>query len=154
MELRNYLLIILCTAAVYIIVFIVLRLSGKKELSQLTIFEFVFVLLISEAVQNSMLLGKDDFASGIVALVTLFLLNYLFERQTFYNTKFFRLVEGNPVILLYKGKILHRHLRENRIRVEELEAAIRENGCLHEDEVEQAVLETDGHISIIPKNRK
>ena len=126
---NTYLDIILRSAAVYFFVFIAIRITGKKEISQLSIVDFVLVILVSNAVQNSMV-GPDTSLVGR-------------------NRKAKRLLEGVPVLLVYKGKRMDKNLASEKISNDELDAAIRAHGILSTDHVAMAVLETNGLISVI-----
>jgi uncharacterized membrane protein YcaP (DUF421 family) len=131
------------------IVFAIL-IFGKKELSQISIIDLVFILLISNSVQNAMINGDwESLWMGIIASSTLFLFNWLFKLLEFDSRFFNRLIEGQPVMLIYEGKVLDKNLTRERITVNELLAAVREHGVAHVSEVSTAVLEMDGNISVV-----
>ena len=146
----NFINIVVCTGAIYIFITLAIRIFGKKELSQLSVSDLVFVLLISNAVQNAMV--NSDFNSlwgGLIAASTLFVLNYLFKYLTFLSPKLSRLLEGEPVILVTEGKVIDSNLKKLKITINELLEAIREHGVADIREVNLAILEVDGNISII-----
>jgi len=140
----------LFTTAIYLLVILLMRLSGKKELAQLTIFDFVFVLLISEATQNAMLQGADDFATGLVAAVTLFILSNALDYAMFKMKKFYTVMEGTPSLLYYKGKWMEENLSKSRIRKETVLSAARKEGFDNIEAVKTIIVENDGNFSIIP----
>jgi uncharacterized membrane protein YcaP (DUF421 family) len=144
-----YLAIILSSTAVYFFIIIAFRIMGKKELAQLSIFDLVFVLLISNAVQNAMLVGDNTLQGGLIAAATLFVLNYLLKLLLYYFPGFNKIITGNEVLLVYKGKIYTENLKRTHITVAELEEAVREHGISEIRKVDLAVLEVDGNISVL-----
>lgn len=146
---KDYLLIVGSTAVIYIFIILFLRLFGKKELAQLSVFDLVFVLLISNAVQNAMVGDNTTLWGGLTAAGTLFLLNYGIKYLLYNFPKLGYVVQGKEVLLVYKGKIKNDNLRKTRLTVEELEEAMREHGVSEIRKVDLAMLEVDGNISIL-----
>ena len=144
--------IILRSTTVYICIVLFIRLFGKKEISQLSIIDLVFILLISNSVQNSMVGNNTSLQGGLIAAVSLFIVNSLLRTLIFKSKKAEQFLEGSPVILIYEGKVLKNHLAEQRITMYELEASVREHGVKSIDEVNLAILEIDGNISILSDN--
>lgn len=147
----EYLNIALRAVSVYLFILIAIRIFGKKELSQLSTSDLVLILLISNAVQNAMVGPDTSLGGGFVAAAALFLVNYLFKQGLFFFPKFNRTVEGDETMLVYKGNIIDEHLRKERITLNELQAVIREHGVADVKDVELAILERDGNISIVSK---
>ncbi len=139
------------SAAIYIIVLVGLRLLGKSHMSQLSILDFVLVLLLSNAVQNAMVGNDSSLTGGIVAAVTLLLLNYVLTFLLFRFRKADVLLEGSPTLLIHDGHVLLEHLDREKLTVEELTRVIREHGIEHLSEVKNATMELDGTISVIPR---
>lgn len=148
---NTYLDIILRTLSVYAFIFIAIRVTGKKEISQLSIVDFVLVILVSNAVQNSMVGPDNSLTGGLVAAAVLFSVDYAIKMFIYKNKKVKRLLEGEPVMLVYKGKKIVQNLKKEKISDEELEESIRAHGISTIDEVELAIMETNGIISIIEK---
>ena len=144
-----YLLIVLSSIAVYIFIIVAIRFFGKKELSQLSVFDLVFILLISNAVQNAMVLGNETLYGGLAAALSLFIVNYILKRLQLRFPKFGKLVQGDAIMLVYHGKIIPSHLRMAGISEEEVIQAIREHGVASVSEVDLAVFEVDGNISVL-----
>jgi uncharacterized membrane protein YcaP (DUF421 family) len=144
--------VILRVAVVYLFLIVVLRLSGKREVGQMSILELIVVLLISDAVQNSMVGDNTSLWAGPLAVLTLLGLDYGLNWLTRRSKTLRKAIEGEPRLLIRDGRVLRRALREEKLDVDELEAAVRAHGLAHVDEVREAVLETDGSISIIPMN--
>ncbi len=138
------------TAAVYLVILAGLRLSGKREMGQLTVFDLVVLLLLASAVQNAMIGADTSLAGGIVAALVLLVLNSLVARLRLRWPRLRRAVEGSPTLLVLHGSVIIDHLRREGLDQQTLEAAIREHGVATLDQVEMAVLETDGSISIVP----
>lgn len=144
--------IVLRSAAVYLCIVIFIRIFGKKELSQLSVIDFVFILLISNSVQNAMVGNSTSLQGGLIAAGTLFLINAVFRYLIYKFKPIEKFLEGEAVILVYKGKVNHKNLDKERITVEELHASIREHGIHDVSEVDIAILETDGNISVLSDN--
>lgn len=140
------------TVAVYLFIVLFLRIFGKKELAQLSVVDLVFILLISNSVQNAMVGPDTSLTGGLVAAGALFITNfifkYLFRKLPFIN----RLIQGEPIMLIYKGVVKNGNLKQVQMSLEELEAAIREHGVEHINQVDLAIFEVDGNISVLSKN--
>jgi uncharacterized membrane protein YcaP (DUF421 family) len=141
--------IILRTAIVYFVILIGIRLTGKREIGQMTPFDLALLLLISNAVQNAMTGPDTSVSGGIVAAATLLLLNAAVTRVVWKNRKVRKFVEGTPTLLIRHGKIIHEHLDKERITADALTQALREHGVASVEEVSVAVLEIDGSISVL-----
>lgn len=151
---NSYLNIIVSSTAVYLFITIAIRLFGKKELTQLSVLDIVFVLLISNAVQNAMVGQDTSLVGGILAAATLFTINYIFKYILFRSQKLTHLLEGEPVILVSEGKINDKNLQKIQISTDELLEAIREHGVKDINDVNLAILEIDGNISILSHDYK
>lgn len=138
--------------AVYLFIVIAIRIFGKREITQLSVIDLVFILLISNAVQNAMVGTDVSLVGGIVAAAALFAVNAVLGILLYKSKKLSHLLQGEDVMLVYKGRTLEKHLRESGISHEELEQAIREHGVADIKDVNLAVLETDGTISILSKS--
>jgi uncharacterized membrane protein YcaP (DUF421 family) len=144
--------VILRTVSVYLFVIVALRIFGKKELSQLSVIDLVFILLISNSVQNAMVGPDSTLAGGLVAAGSLFLLNFLLKNLLYRSPLISRLLQGEPVMLVHRGKMLKANLEREKISFEELQTAIREHGVPGIEDVDLAVLEPDGNISILSQD--
>jgi uncharacterized membrane protein YcaP (DUF421 family) len=142
--------IVLRTAAIYLIVLIGLRLAGKREIGQMTVFDLVVLLLLANAVQNAMVGPDTSLAGGMLAAVVLLVLNATVARLRLRWPRLRRLVEGTPTLLVLHGEVIPAHLRREGVDQETLEAALREHGVADLGDVEMAVLEIDGSISVVP----
>ena len=141
--------IIFRSAIVYLVVLLGVRLSGKREVGQMTPFDLTLLLLISNSVQNAMTGSDSTLTGGIVAALTLLLMNYLVAEMAGVNRRFRKMVEGQPTLLVHKGKIISEHMTKERVSMDQLERALREHGIGNYHDVALAVLEVDGSISCL-----
>ena len=139
---------------VYLFIVIAIRIFGKREITQLSVIDLVFILLISNSVQNAMVGPNTTLLGGLAAALALFVVNTLLGMLLFKSKKLSNLLQGESIMLIYKGKVLKKHLTEAGISMDELEQAIREHGVENAEKVDLAVLETDGNISILSDNYK
>ncbi|HWC65598.1 MAG TPA: YetF domain-containing protein [Thermoanaerobaculia bacterium] len=136
-------------AIVYAAVLVGLRLSGKREIGQMTPFDLVLILLIANAVQNAMIGNDNSLAGGLVAAAALIVLNFSVGRAARRWMPLGRLVKGHASVLVDRGIVVEDHLRREGIARDELMAALREHGVGSLDDVRLAVLEVDGSISVL-----
>lgn len=142
---------ILRAVVVYTVVLGMVRLSGKRALGQITPFDVLLIVLLGNAVQNA-LLGKDtSLGGGLLLAATLILLNYGVGWLTTRSRRAETLVEGEPVLIARDGKLLASVLRREMVTRADFEAALRQQGCLDVRDVDMALLEINGHITIVPK---
>jgi uncharacterized membrane protein YcaP (DUF421 family) len=153
-QLNDYLIIALSSIAVYAFMILAIRLFGKKELAQLSVIDLVFILLISNAVQNAMVGNNTSLSGGLVAAASLFIVNYLFKQLLYHFPSFSKFLQGESIMLVYKGKMKIDNMHRTQISHEELLEAIREHGVQSIADVDLAVLELDGNISILSDNFK
>ena len=141
--------IVIRCVSVYIFMLLAIRLSGKKELSQLNTIDIVLILLISNSVQNAMVGNNTSLEGGLVAAAVLFFLNFVLKKWLFKNNKLRELILDKPEILIHNGKMDFNNLSKLNITNEELQEAMREHGVERYRDVALAMLEVDGNISII-----
>lgn len=146
---NEYLPIIISSITVYLFIVIAIRIFGKKELSQLSVIDLVFILLISNAVQNAMVGNNTSLGGGLVAAASLFLVNYLLKILAYKFPMFNKALQGQAIMLVYKGKTIEKNLEKARFSQEELLEAIREHGVSSLQEVDLAILEVDGNVSVL-----
>jgi uncharacterized membrane protein YcaP (DUF421 family) len=149
---NNYIQIILSSIAVYLFIIIAIRLFGKKELSQLSVIDLVFVLLISNSVQNAMVGSDTTLIGGLIAAGSLFIVNYAFKQFIYHFPKFSKFIQGESVLLIYDGVPNEKNIANSMITMDELMEAIREHGVSRIEDVNLAILEVDGNISILTNN--
>lgn len=143
--------IVLRTMIVYVSVFGLLRIAGKRELGQMSVSDLVVILVIANAVQNSLNGGDTSLTGGLVSAATLVAMNLLIDRFGKRIPVFSRFVVDEPTLLFQEGKPIMEHMERENISIEEIEMSAREHGILDLEQVSAAILEPDGSISIIPK---
>jgi uncharacterized membrane protein YcaP (DUF421 family) len=141
--------IALRTGVIYLVVLIGVRLSGKREVGQMTPFDLTLLLLISNSVQNAMTGPDTSLLGGVVAAATLLLVNYVVGELSGVNRRFRKLVEGQPSLLVHDGQVIDAHMAKEHVSRDDLERALREHGIANAKDVALAVLEVDGSISCL-----
>ena len=141
--------IVLRTGVIYLLVLIGVRLSGKREVGQMTPFDLTLLLLLSNSVQNAMTGPDTSLLGGVIAATTLLIVNYLVADVAGASRRFRKLVEGEPSLLVHDGTIIESHMAKERVSMDELHRALREHGINGLDQVALAVLEVDGSISCL-----
>jgi uncharacterized membrane protein YcaP (DUF421 family) len=141
--------IVVRVAVVYLVLIVLLRLSGRRELGQLTPLDLLGMLLLSETV--SPVLSGDDTSlpGGLTAAATLLVLVALVGRASYRSRRLERWIDGDPVPLVAQGRVDHAALARHRISDRELASALRKQGVASPDQVQLAMLEPDGTISVI-----
>jgi uncharacterized membrane protein YcaP (DUF421 family) len=125
---NNYFEIIIRCVAVYLFIVISIRVFGKKELAQLSVIDLVFILLISNSVQNAMIGSDTSLGGGLIAAISLFIINYILKWIFYKNKAASELIHGKALLLIYKGDVQLSLLEKAEITIEELTAAVREYG--------------------------
>jgi uncharacterized membrane protein YcaP (DUF421 family) len=136
---------------VYILFLAALRLSGKRELGQFTIFDLTFLLLAANALQPAITGPDSSVTAALIIVVTFFILNRLVAFGRHRSPILRRLLDYPPSTIARNGKWVQRAVDQEGLDVDDLDAAIREHGLESIDDVQLAVLEHDGSISIVPK---
>jgi len=151
---NEYINIIFCSASVYFFILIAIRISGRTELTQLSVIDLVFILLISNAVQNAMVGPNTSLLGGLTAASALFVVNFILKQLMFRSKRLSRFLQGEEIMLIYQGVLNNKNMRRARLTVEELQEAVREHGVSDIKDVNLAVLEVDGNISILSNDYK
>jgi len=141
--------IALRTGVIYLLVLIGIRLSGKREVGQMTPFDLVLLLLLSNSVQNAMTGPDTSVLGGAVAATVLLMLNFIVAELSGGNRRFRKFIQGQPSLLVHDGQIIAAHMAKEHVSMDELERSLREHGVAHYQDVALAVLEVDGSISIL-----
>ena len=153
-SLSTLLEIILRSTIIYFVVLLGIRLTGKREVGQMTPFDLVLLLLIANVVQNAMTGPDTSLIGGLVGAVTLLCINAVMGRLVWRNRRLNRLVEGTPTLLIHSGNLLRENLQREQITVQELHQALREHGVASTSDVYLATLEIDGSISVLRNDEK
>jgi len=140
--------LVLRAVAVYLFVLILIRMSGKRQLGQMSATEFVALLLISNAVQNAMNGGDNSLGAGLLLAVVLVAVSWGIAWINFRSRRIRSIFEGTPTLLIHKGKPVLANLKRELISEGELHTLLRKQGVHHLDIIKTAILESDGTITL------
>lgn len=138
----------------YIIVLIVMRIMGKREIGQLQPFELAISIMIADLASVPMTEIGIPITNGIIPILGLLVMHLIISLLNIKSIKFREIMCGKPAILIYRGKIDEQVLRKERFTINELEERLRGNNIFHIGDVEYAILETSGQVTVIPKPEK
>jgi uncharacterized membrane protein YcaP (DUF421 family) len=136
---------------VYAFLVVAVRLAGRRELAQLNSFDLVVLMMLANTVQNATIGNDNSMIGGLIGVSALLLINYVVVRFLYRHPAVDRLLEGSPVELIRGGRVLSEPLKREAITEEELMEAVRKQGLASAAEVDRAVLETGGAISIVAR---
>lgn len=140
---------------VYIILLVIFRLTGKRSIGEITTFDFILLLVVGEAVSAGMLADDRSLTGALTAAVTLVGLDVALSLAKHRWPGLDRLLEDVPALLYHKGKFQRERMNRERISVDDiLESARLQHGIDSLDEIESAVLEKRGVISVMPRSRR
>ena len=140
------------TAVVYVVLVIGLRLLGKRELGQMSLYDLVLIVILGNAVQNAMLNTDNTLGGGLIAVAALLALNWALNQLLSRNRRLEHLLVGDPVLIVRDGRVLKHNLARQGLTREQLDTALREHGIEDPSHVHMAVLEVDGTISVVPRD--
>ncbi|WP_287925825.1 YetF domain-containing protein [Diaphorobacter sp.] len=138
---------------VYLFLLVFLRLTGRRQTGQYAPFDLVLLLILSNAVQNSMNAGDNSLVGGLICAATLLLCHALLAQLTYRYERVAAWVDGTPQVLVQAGQVDLRCMRRELLTADDLAAALRAGGSLDLHEVERATLETNGTITVVLKKR-
>jgi uncharacterized membrane protein YcaP (DUF421 family) len=141
--------IALRTGVIYLLVLAGVRLSGKREVGQMTPFDLTLLLLLSNSVQNAMTGPDTSLLGGAVAATVLLVLNYLIANLAGANRRFRKFIQGEPSMLIHDGQVIEAHMAREHVTMDALECAMREHGIASYHQVAIGVLEIDGSFSFL-----
>lgn len=136
---------------VYVFLLVLLRLTGKRQIGQLAPFDLVLLLVLSNAVQNSMNGGDNSLIGGMISAATLVLLNFALGYLTYRSRRVESFIEGHPEILIHNGRLYESVMARAQLTHHEINAALRSAGVVTIEDVRSAILENNGAITVIPK---
>lgn len=136
---------------IYLFLLVSLRLSGKRQIGQLSPFDFILLLVLSNAVQNSMNGGDNSMIGGMISALTLIFLNYLLGHLTYKYRNLEHIIDGSPRFLVKYGSKDQKVFDQEKITTHEFEASMRQAGIESVDEIKFALIENTGAISFIRK---
>lgn len=139
------------SVVVYTFLLVAFRLSGKRQLGQLTAFDLVVLLIISNVVQNAVIGNDNSLTGGLIGAATILLVNTAVAYITFRFRRADRFIEHSPTLLVRHGRVLRSNLRRERLGPRDLRAALRHHGVVSMRDIRYAFLEEDGHVSVITR---
>ena len=148
------LIIFIRSISLYIIVLIVMRLMGKREIGQLQPFELAISIMIADLASTPMADTGIPLTNGIIPILALLVMHLVISILNIKSIKARQILCGKPSILIYRGKINEKNLKKERFTVNELEERLRGNNIVNIGDVEYAILETSGQITVIQKPNK
>jgi uncharacterized membrane protein YcaP (DUF421 family) len=138
-------------AVVYVFLIVLIRMTGRRQVGMLAPFDFILLLILSNAVQNSMNAGDNTLGGGLLIATTLVLLNALMSALSRRSKWLEGILVGRPVFLIREGAVQEEALRQEKVTHHELSAALRAAGCPNIEAARHAILETNGSITIVHK---
>lgn len=146
---------VLRAVAVYLFLFILFRLAGKRSLAQITTFDFILLLIISEATQNAMIGNDYSLTNGFLVIMTLVGIDIALSLCKQRSPQIEKFLDGVPLVIVEEGRPLKERMAKARVDEDDILTAARElQGLERMDQIKYAVLERSGGISIIPKQEK
>ena len=142
------------TAVVYLFLVAGLRLFGKRELGQMSLYDLVLIIILGNAVQNAMINNDNTLGGGIVAAVVLLTLNWGLNLVISRSRRAERFLVGGPILIVHDGQALRARMSHQGITMDVLGAALREHGIDDIRDVSVAILESDGTISVVPRDSR
>lgn len=136
---------------VYAVLLLLLRIGGKRQVGQLAPFDLVLLLVISNAVQNSMNGGDNSLVGGLISAGVLVAVHFLVGMATLRSRRIEKLLDGQPEVLIRHGTLYPQVLRRVQLTQHELLAALRQHGCTRVEDAELAILEVNGAISVVQR---
>ena len=139
---------------IYLLVLIVMRLMGKREISQMQPFELVIAIMIADLASVPMADTGIPIFNGIIPILTLLAFQLILSILNMKSIKLRAIICGKPQILIFRGKIDEKALKKEKITINELQERLRQSNIFNIGDVEYAILETSGQISVIQKPEK
>ena len=144
--------IVLRSVVIYVIFFAGLRIFGKREIGQFTMFDLVLVLLVANALQPAITGPDNSLAGGMLIIGTLLVVNRGVAMLRSRSPWFDRLIEPPPTVVVRDGQLLKKAMDEEGLADDDVDMALREHGVASVKDVKLAVLEEDGSISVVTKD--
>lgn len=144
----------LVTTGVYTATLLLSRMLGRKLVSQMTFFDYIVGIMIGSASVNAVTFEDNPPLYAFVMLVVICFLTYLIDYIHMKSIRFHKLVDSEPVLVIEKGKIIDKNMKKIRLSVEELNMMLRENSYFNISDVESAIMESNGQLSVQPKSEK
>ena len=148
----QYLIILFRSVFFYFLVAILYRIMGKREIGELSIMDFIVSLFIAELIAISIENYKESMLMSLIPVLALSIIQILLSYISLKNKKARDLIDGNPSVIIEKGKVNFKEMKRQRYNVEDLLMQLRSNSIKSINEVDYAILETNGKLSIFKKS--
>jgi uncharacterized membrane protein YcaP (DUF421 family) len=139
--------------AVYALLLVAIRVFGRRELGQLTAFDLIVLLTLSNVLQNAMIGDDNSLVGGVIGAVALLVANWILAVAVFRNRRVEQVVVGRPTILIRDGEIQQDALNSEKLSHQDLMSAVRREGIERPEDVRLAISEPNGMISVIPRKQ-
>ena len=139
---------------VYMFLIILLRITGKRQIGEFSPFDLILLLILSDAVQNSMGAGDNSLIGGLISAITLVAVNYLMGLITFKSKKLEAVIEGIPQVIIHEGKVCEDVMNDAKLTRLELDSTLRLAGYFEIKDVKLAILENNGRVSVLGFDKK
>jgi uncharacterized membrane protein YcaP (DUF421 family) len=140
------------TAVVYVFLIVGLRLLGKRELGQMSLYDLVMIIVLGNSVQNAMINNDNTLGGGLIAGTVLLVLNRLLNELALRSKRVEHLMVGEPVLIVSDGRLLERPMKRQGVTSDQVRAALREHGMEDLNQAHMCILEVDGTISVVPRH--
>ena len=143
---------IIRAAVVYFLLLAVFRLAGNRSIAQLTAFDFILLLIISEAIQAALITGDDSLTNAFLLVITLVGLDIMMSLWKQRSSRLEKLLDGTPILVMQDGDLLRDRMEKERVDEGDILASAREkHGLERLDQIKHVVVEASGGISVVPK---
>jgi uncharacterized membrane protein YcaP (DUF421 family) len=140
--------------AVYAFLLLIFRIAGKRTLNQITTFDVVLLLIISESIQQAMIDSDNSVTNAFLLVVTLVGLDIALSLVKRYSKRVARILDGTPILIIEDGHLHRDRMEKERIDEADILSSARElQGLERLDQIKYAVVEDSGHITVVPKKR-
>jgi uncharacterized membrane protein YcaP (DUF421 family) len=140
---------ILRSLIVYVFLLLMFRLVGKRQVGQMTPFDLIVLLILSNVLQNAMIGPDNSVTGGLIGASTILAANWLVGRGTSLNRGFERAIEGVPTLLIHHGQVIEPNMRKENLSREDLLSNLRNQGIFDLSQVRACILETSGKLSVL-----
>jgi uncharacterized membrane protein YcaP (DUF421 family) len=143
--------LVIRAAVVFFFVYLVTRVVGRRQLSELEPFDFILLVVVGDLVQQGVTQNDESVTGALIVISTIAMLSVLVSWVSFRWRKVRIVTEGEPIVLVQDGEVLERNMRRERITIEDVEEEARKDQITSVGDLRWAILERDGHISCIPR---
>ncbi len=143
--------LVIRAAVVFFFVFLVTRIVGRRQLSELEPFDFILLVVVGDLVQQGVTQSDESVTGALIVISTIALLSVFVSWASFRWRGLRTVTEGDPIVLVQDGRVIERNMRRERITIEDVQEEARKSQILSVADLRWAILERDGHISCISR---